>query len=262
MLNQIVLRFILPFTMLDFAIEVAREAGELANSFFKTQLKVTYKADNSPVTQADRQTEQLIRKLISKKFPDHGIIGEEFKQANPSSSYQWVVDPIDGTREFVRHMPFWSTYVALLKNNKPVIGVIFIPQFNELFTAEKGKGAYLNGKKIKVSKTKNIERAYIVHGSINRFEKHGKLKGFLKLCKAVENRRCLGSYSFALLLKGNVDVEVEPGGGLYDFAAPSVLITEAGGKFTDFNGKFSLTSNNGVLSNGILHNQVLKLLNS
>lgn len=248
--------------MTGFAIELAKEAGALASRYYNSKLNISYKPDNTPVSQADQNTEKLVRKLIAKKFPDHGIIGEEFKQTNPDSQYQWVIDPIDGTREFIKHMPFWSTFVALLKNNKPIIGVIFIPQFNELYAAEKGKGAYLNGKRTKVSKTSKIEKAYIVSGSLARFETQGKLAGFIKLNKAVENRRGFGSYNTALLLKGNVDVELEPGGGLYDFAATSILVTEAGGKFTDFNGKFSLSSGNAVLSNGLLHTQVLKLLNS
>ena len=248
--------------MLDVAIDAAKQAGELALRYFKTQPKVSYKADKSPVTRADIEAEMLIRKIITKKFPDHGIIGEELPPVNPKARYQWVIDPIDGTKSFVRRMPFWSTLLALMENGKPIIGISFSPVDNELFTAEKGKGTFLNGKRQRVSKVSELQNAYLAHGSIDAFENKNMLNGFIKLYRATGSHRGFGdSYAYHLLIKGNIDIMVEAKDKVHDIAAPAILIEEAGGKFTDFSGKFSLTSDCGVVTNKILHSQVLKLLN-
>lgn len=248
--------------MIDVAIEAAKQAGALALKYFKTQPKVSYKPDNSPVTRADIETEKLIRKIITKKFPDHGIIGEELQPVNPKAKYQWVIDPIDGTVDFTRGIETWSTFLAVLENGKPIIGIAFYPSANELFSSQKGNGTYLNNKKMHVSKTKNLEYAFITHGSLNRFGPKGKLEGLVKICDIVKGRKNFGSLSINLVLKGKVDINLEAGGGMHDFAAPAILVEEAGGKFSDFSGNFSLTSNEGICSNGILHSKVLKLLNS
>src|SRR3990167_2758131 len=141
--------------MLDVAIDAAKQAGDLALKYFKTQPKVSYKADKSPVTRADIEAEKLIRKILSKNFPDHGIIGEELPPVNPGAKYQWVIDPIDGTKSFVRRLPFWSTLLALLQNGEPIIGISYSPCDNEMFTAEKDKGTFLNCKRQRVSKVSN-----------------------------------------------------------------------------------------------------------
>ena len=248
--------------MLDVAIDAAKAGGELALKYFKSHPKVSYKADKTPVTRADIEAEKLIRKIITKKFPDHGIIGEELPPVNPKARYQWVIDPIDGTKSFVRRMPFWSTLLALMENGKPIIGISFSPVDNELFTAEKGKGTFLNGKRQRVSKVSELQNAYLAHGSIDAFENKNMLNGFIKLYRATGSHRGFGdSYAYHLLIKGNIDIMVEAKDKVHDIAAPAILIEEAGGKFTDFSGKFSLTSDCGVVTNKILHSQVLKLLN-
>ena len=249
--------------MLDVAIDAAKQAGELALKYFKSQPKVSYKADKSPVTIADLEAEKLIRRIINRKFPDHGIIGEEFGEEKPNAKYKWVIDPIDGTRAFTRSIPFWATLLAVLENNKPIIGVLYAPTSHELFTSERNKGTYLNGKRQKVSKISKLENAYLTHSSIDAFEKHDKLKGFLNLYKSLRAHRGFGdSYGYNLLIQGKVDIMVEAKDKIYDIAAPSLLVEEAGGKFSDFTGKFSLTSDCAIATNGILHNQVLKILNS
>ncbi len=248
--------------MIDVAIDAARQAGTLALKYFKTQPKVFYKPDNTPVTRADKEAEKLIRKIIAKKFPDHGIIGEEFEPVNPQARFKWVIDPVDGTKNFVRGLPLWCTLLAVLEKDKPIIGIAFYPLSDEIFVAQKGKGTYLNNKKTRVSKIKNLSVATINHNSINQIFGFAGLKGFMDIYKTVQNRRNLGAYSYNQFLKGNIDIDICGGGGIWDFAAPAILAEEAGGKFSDFSGKYSLTSNNGVFSNGLLHHQVIKLLNS
>lgn len=249
--------------MLDVAIDAAKRGGDLAYRYFKTQPKVSYKPDNSPVTKADIEVEKLIRKIISKKFPDHGIIGEELPPINPKTKYQWVIDPIDGTKQFIRDMPFWGTLLAVLENNKPIIGITYFPVFDEFAVAQKNKGSYLNDKKVRVSKISDISHSYMIHGAIDRFEKFGKVENLLNLSKICEGRRGYGdAYGYNLIITGKADIMLEGSVYIQDVAATSLLVEEADGKFTDFNGKFSLTSGNAIATNGILHEQVLKILNS
>ncbi|MDO8487058.1 MAG: inositol monophosphatase family protein [Candidatus Curtissbacteria bacterium] len=249
--------------MVDIAINAARQAGQLALKYFKSQPKVFYKPDNTPVTRADKEAEQLIRKIIAKNFPDHGIIGEEFEPVNPQARFKWVIDPIDGTKGFIRRIPFWSTLLAVMKNDKPIIGICFFPAINEFYMAQKGKGAFLNNKRIHVSKISKIEDAFISHGGIKSFEKQNKLGGLLRLSQTVQCDRGFGdAFGYALVAQGKIDAFMEGGNKIHDVAAPSILIEEAGGKFTDLSGKFSLTSGSDVATNGLLHRQVLKLLNS
>ncbi len=247
--------------MIDVAVDAAKKAGELALRYFKNLPKVEYKPDNTPVTRADRDAELLIRKIISKKFPDHGIIGEEFEAINPSARFKWVIDPIDGTKSFIRKLPLWSTLLAVLENGKPIIAVAYYPYLNEIFAAKKGKGTYLNDKKTKVSKIKSLNRATLNHNSIIRIEPHLPLNKFMEFYRRTEVHRNLSSYAYNQILKGNIDIDLIGTGHIYDFAAPALLVEEAGGKFTDFEGKFSLTSNNAVFSNGLLHSKIIKLLN-
>ncbi len=131
--------------MIDVAIDAVKQAGELALKYFKTQPKVTYKADKSPVTKADIEAEKLIRGIIHRKFPDHGIIGEELPPVNVGARYQWVIDPIDGTRDFIRQIPYWAVFISVLHNNNPVVSVVYLPAIGKIITAEKSKGTYLNG---------------------------------------------------------------------------------------------------------------------
>jgi histidinol phosphatase-like enzyme (inositol monophosphatase family) len=247
--------------MIDVAIDAAKQAGALALKYFKNLPKVEYKPDNTPVTRADREAEQLIRKIIIKNFPDHGIIGEEFEAINPSAPLKWVIDPIDGTKDFVRSLPLWAIFIALLKNDKPILGIINYPASNEMFVASAGKGTYLNNKKTHVSKISKLKNSTITFGSPQRFKEKGFFQGFIKINEYPHHRRSLGPYGFNQLLKGNLDVQIEPGGSIWDFAAPAITVEEAGGKFTDFSGKYSLTSKSGVFTNGLLHNKTIKILN-
>lgn len=248
--------------VIDVALKAVREGAQISIKYFEKIPKVIYKPDNSPVTIADKTAEKIIRNVISSHFPDHGIIGEELPPINPGSEYQWIIDPIDGTKDFIRKIPTWASFIGVLKAGKPYLGVIYYPCFDEMFHAEAGKGAYLNNSKTQVSKVKNLKDAYLAHSSIKRTNIHGKLANLVKITEMVYHERNFGSYSIAQLLKGNIDFEIAIGGSMWDFVAPSILVQEAGGTFSDISGKFSYTSNNMVLSNGLLHDKVIKLLNS
>lgn len=248
--------------MINFAIDTARAAGDLAYTYFGKTQNVRHKGDNSPVTFADIEAEKLIRKVICKNFPNHGIIGEELENVNPNSTYQWTIDPIDGTKQFIRNIPYWATLLALLKRGKPIIGVSYMPATGEIATAQKGKGTYLNGKRCKVSKISNLKGAYMCHSSIEYFGEKGKMRGFLKLEKTVYAARGYAeTLGYHLLLGGKIEIMLEARDKIWDIAAPAILTEEAGGKFSDFSGKFSITSEEAVATNGTLHDDVIKMLN-
>lgn len=246
--------------MLETAIQAAKAGSAVALKHFKNIPKVSFKPDNSPVTIADKTAELAIRRVIARQFPNHGIIGEEHEATNPTAEYQWYVDPIDGTRDYVRQLKLWGTFVAVAKNGKIIAAVANYPTTREIFTAKLHGGTYLNGKRTRVSKIKDLKNSYMVHGQITRFETNGYFKQFMDLGHIISSKRNFGSYNLPALLKGNVDIDVEAGGGVWDFAAPSLLISEAGGKFSDFSGKNKFDSNNALCSNGILHEKVLNIL--
>ena len=250
--------------MLDVAIDAAKAGGELALKYFKSHPKVSYKADKTPVTRADIEAEKLIRKIITKKFPDHGIIGEELGTTNQKSRFQWTIDPIDGTRYFAHGLPFWGTLLALIENGKPIIGISYLPLMGHLFLAQKGKGAFLNGKRTRVSKTSNLEFSSVANGSLVYFNAIKKLKNLLDIYGESRGSKVGigGIYGYSLLAQGLIEICLDPKSEIYDIAAPSIIIEEAGGKFSDFSGKFSLTAGAFVATNEILHSKVLKLLNS
>lgn len=248
--------------MLDTAIEAAKAGSAVALRYFKNIPKVSYKADNSPVTIADKTAELKIRQVIAGKFPNHGIIGEEHPPTNPSSEYQWCIDPIDGTKQFIRKIPVWGTFVGLIKNGIPILGTIMYPSMNETYWAQKGKGAYLNGKKVHVSKVNKLSNATLAKGTMKRFEKHGVLAGLIKLDQETYSHVNLGPYTIGQLIQGHVDINLDGGGQIWDFVAPCIIVEEAGGKFSDFSGKKSFYSNCSVMTNGLLHSKVISILNS
>lgn len=246
--------------MVDVAIEAAKGAGKIALEYFQSDLSVSYKADNSPVTQADKEAESFIRDLISKKFRDHGIHGEEFGDTHVDKKYVWVIDPIDGTKDYLRQLPYWCTLLALLKDGRPIIAVAYFPPYDELFVAEKAKGATCSGNKVKISETKELRLAYITHTSPSHFADHGKTEELVKLCQTVQSPRNFSGDNLRLLFKGEIDAYIAGKGDIHDFAAPALLVEEAGGKFSDFDGQWKLDSNSALLTNGHLHQQILDIL--
>lgn len=258
--------------MVDVAIEAATRAGELAlryfeharnkPSYFKNRPKISYKPDGSPVTRADIEAEKLIRKIISKKFPDHGIIGEELPPVNPKARFQWVIDPIDGTRYFAAGFPYWGTLLAVLEKGKPIIGIAYIPVLSELYVAQIRKGAFLNHKRIRVSRIKNLNQSTIVStAGLHYFTRIDKLDALTKLQQITLCRLGIGgAYGYALVASARAEICVDPASEIHDIAAPAIIITEAGGKFTNFKGKITISAGSFLATNGLLHQQVLKIL--
>jgi histidinol-phosphatase len=252
----------------DVAQEAARLGGDFAKAIFDStfqnnSLEVITKADDSPVTLADRGAEERIRGLITKHFPTDGFLGEEFGDQPGSSGFRWVIDPIDGTKSFIRHVPVWATLLGLEYQGEQIGGVVYIPCFDHTYRALRGDGAYLNNTAIRVSGVKTLDQAILCYSSINWFTKYGRLEQFLKLYEMTYRQRGYGDfYGFVLVAQGSCDVMVEHGVNPWDIAATKAIIEEAGGKFTTWDGTGGIDRPDVLATNGLVHHSTLDLLNA
>ncbi len=245
---------------LKVAIEAAKEGSKVALRYFNKTLDIELKSDNSPVTQADKEAEKTIKEVVSRSYPSSSFLAEETVKTSLGADF-WVIDPIDGTKNFIRGLPFWGVEIAYVKNNEIVIGVTYAPCLDELLYAEKGQGAYFNGKKISVSKITKLNEAFLVHGTINYFEQ--RIPQFLKLLRGIYRDRGFGDlYGYGLVAQGKADIMMDARNGPWDIAPFKVIIEEAGGRVTNFEGKdWQLTDSTAVATNGLLHDEVIKILN-
>ncbi|MEK7547986.1 MAG: inositol monophosphatase family protein [Patescibacteria group bacterium] len=251
-------------TILNFLTKTARSAGNLVLKGSKTPLKITKKGENDLVTQIDKASERLIIREIKSAFPDHSIIAEEssFKETSiGSSKYIWFIDPLDGTTNFVHGLPFYSVSIALFKTNGNLVaGIVYAPALNEIFYAEEGKGAFLNGKKIHVSKTKTVKDSLLVTGFPYNDKKINLPYFALMLSKSQAVRR-LGSAALDLCYTaaGRFDGYWEFGLKPWDIAAGALIIKEAGGLVTDTSGNLlDLFGADILATNKNIHKEMVK----
>lgn len=246
---------------LDVAIKAAKESGKILKKYFGKNFNVYKKADNTPVTDVDRLVEKAIVSTIKSYFPKHNFLGEEFKYKKTDSEFKWIIDPIDGTKQFIRKLPFYGTSIGLEKNGRIILGVIYLPYFDLLGHATLNNGAFINNKRINVSKVNKIENAFVTFGDINNIAKIKHIGNFLKLTQNAAASRGFGDvYGYMMLAQGNIDVFVDVVSP-WDLAAAKIIVEEAGGKMTDFEGNDTIYSGNSITTNGNLHNEVLKILN-
>lgn len=246
---------------LEFALEAAWQAGRVTLGHFQTGIAVERKGDNSPVTMADRAAEQKLRELIGRYWPEHGIVGEEFGTVESSSRYRWVLDPIDGTKSFVSGVPLYSTLLALLDGETAVLGIIHQPALNDMIYAVQGEGCYWNGRRAHVSTTANLANAVLLSSDLNTFGKYGKADAWPKLVEATYIQRTWGdAYGYGLIATGRADVMVDPQMALWDIAPLQVILEEAGGTLTDWNGIPTIHHNESIATNKILLPQVLQTI--
>jgi histidinol-phosphatase len=244
------------------ALDAARAAAEVIRRYYQRNLDVIIKADKSPVTQADVETEKVIHALISERFPAHGFYGEETGQSAMDAEYLWLVDPIDGTKAFVREYPFFSTQIALMHRGKLIVGVSSAPVYGELAWAEVGHGAWLNDKPIKVSDIDSVEAGAISAGNLKTLASGERWASFGQLVARAHRIRGYGDFlHYHLLAAGKIDVVIESDVNILDIAALSVIVEAAGGKFTDLDGRaLTLDTTSVLASNAKLHSTVLKAL--
>jgi histidinol-phosphatase len=248
-------------TRYDRAVEAARKAGDLAREYYETTFEVELKSDDSPVTIADRKAEQLIRSLISAAFPYDGFLGEEYGNQTGTSGFRWIIDPIDGTKSFVRHIPIWATLLGLEYQNEQIGGIVYIPVFGMTYRALRGAGAYMNERKIHVSNATQLSDSLICYSSINWFMKAGKEKTFLELAKRTSRQRGYGDfYGFVLVAEGAAELMVEHGVNPWDVASIKAIVEEAGGMFTDWDGIPTIYRPDVLASNGNVHAEALAIL--
>jgi len=245
---------------LDAAVEAARAAGAIALKYFRGRFEVTLKPDATPVTQADREAERAIVEILGRAFPDHGVLGEEFG-GHGSTEVRWIIDPIDGTKNFVRGIPVWATLIGLEERGEITVGVIHNPVTGELYTARRGGGAFLNGERIHVSAIAELGGATLVHAGLGLFREAGRWESFVRLVDATERQRGFGDYSgYGLVAEGKAELYLEVDLKPWDLAPCKILVEEAGGRFSDLDGRPTIYSGTALATNGRLHDAALALL--
>jgi histidinol-phosphatase len=249
---------------------LADTADSISMARFRAlDLRVDTKPDMTPVTDADRAVEDAIRSTLARARPRDGMLGEEFGEsfaaAGPSTR-RWVIDPIDGTKNYVRGVPVWATLIALLDGDQPVAGLVSAPALGRRWWAATGTGAFTGRQRssatpIRVSEVSRLADASLSYSSLSGWEDGGRLGGFLDLTRQVWRTRGFGDfYSYVLLAEGGVDIATEPEVSLWDLAALVPIVTEAGGEFTDLSGRPGPAGGSAVATNGKLHEDVLELL--
>ncbi|MEM9056316.1 MAG: inositol monophosphatase family protein [Pseudomonadota bacterium] len=246
------------------ALDAARAAATIARDYYRSNLAITTKADRTPVTQADVECEQAIKAVILERFPDHGFYGEETGSDRLDAEHVWLVDPIDGTKSFVREYPFFSTQIALMRGGRLVLGVSSAPAFEEIAWAEAGAGAWLNDAPITVSAIDRLEDCALSTGNIGTLARSAGWARFGAVVSTVDRIRGYGDfYHYHLLASGRIDAVVESDVNVLDIAALSVIVTEAGGVFTDLDGRpVGLDTTSVLAANGPLHAALLPVFAS
>jgi len=249
----------MPSAELNAALDAARAAAEVIRGFYQRNVKIEVKADKTPVTEADVRSEEAIRDLLAKRFPSYGFFGEETGKSDMDAESVWL-DPIDGTKSFVRECPFFSTQIALMRGGRFVLGVSCAPAYGELAWAEQGGGAFLDGKAIRVSSVSALEGAIVSTGNLKTLAASPAWARFGGLIGGINRIRGYGDFvHYHLLARGALDVVIESDVNILDIAALTVILEEAGGRFTDLTGApVGLATTTVLATNGPLHVPVLE----
>jgi histidinol phosphatase-like enzyme (inositol monophosphatase family) len=263
---------------LEFAIKIAREAGMLTlTQFHCANLWIEQKSDGTPVTMADQDAEKLLRQRIAGRYPMDGILGEELGTSDGTSGYHWLLDPIDGTKSFIHGVPLYTTLVAVLRDDHPLLGVIFAPATSELLYAQVGGGCWYQAgspeigppnsirapERANVSQTTDISEALFVTSDVQSYATDRATNVsdvYDRLATTCRLARTWGDgYGYLLVATGRAEVMIDPEMSLWDSASLQPIITEAGGSFTDWQGKPTIHSGDVVATNGALAEQVLAI---
>jgi histidinol-phosphatase len=245
----------------EVAVEAALAAGRFAREHFDQDLQVQWKADNSPVTVADQGAEKLLKETLLGRFPRDGFLGEESGAKPGDSGYRWIIDPIDGTRSFVRGVPLWATLVGLEYKGEPIAGVCYVPALDMTYRALRGDGAFRDQRRLQVSTVSDLARAHLYYSSVTWFSQAGCESEFLGLVKQTERQRGFGDYyGFVLVAQGAGELMLEHGVHAWDIAALVPIVLEAGGKMTNWDGKLDLERPDILASNGLLHDAALRIM--
>ena len=256
---------------LQFAVETAREAGDGTLLYFRrSDLEVEWKADASPVTVADRSAEELMRRRIGERFPEDAVVGEEFGEQTGKTGFQWILDPIDGTKSFIHGLPLYTTLVAVLQNDEPQIGVIHAPALGETVFAARGSGCWYTCGSVnkprpaRVSTVASVSEGLLLTTEVKDFRQRPSgdaLDVFLRLQQAARVARTWGDgYGYLMVATGRAEVMIDPIVNLWDAAPLLPIIAEAGGHFSDWNGNATIRAGEALATNGRLNREVLAMI--
>jgi myo-inositol-1(or 4)-monophosphatase len=241
---------------------LADESSKIIMKYYRSEFKIETKPDESPVTIADKKSEELMREMIMREFPEHGILGEEFGEYNFDAEYKWILDPIDGTRSFISGVPLFGTLIALLKKDNPVLGVINHPVLKEYMIGD-NLTTELNGIKVGVRECRELSSALLLSSDHLNFGKYTNQIGFENLIRRVGLYRMWGDcYGYSLVAGGYADIMIDPIMSKWDLAALIPVVNGAGGKITDYYGRDPMAGNSIVAANKYLHEEIIKILES
>jgi histidinol-phosphatase len=247
--------------LFEFAVELARGAGDITLKYFRRQPQTSTKSDGSYVTIADREAETYLRRRIAGHFPDDGVLGEEEGEHKGRSGRRWIVDPIDGTFAFVHGVPFYGVLIALEIDNEMSVGVVNIPALNELVAAATGMGCFLNGEPARVSSTTSLEDALLLTTDFNACARYGFGRAAELLQARAKSSRTWGDcYGYVLVATGRAEVMLDPVMNLWDCAPLLPIMEEAGGTFTDWRGMRTVNGGNSIATNGVLFEEVMSVV--
>lgn len=249
------------------ALEIARAGGEVGLHYFRSQrFDVETKADGSPVTIADKETEQALRRAIEAAFPDDGILGEEFPEKPGTSGFRWVIDPIDGTASFVHGVPLYGVLIGVEREMRSMVGVIHMPALDETVYAARGQGAHFRARgadprPARVTQTPDLKEATLCVTGFEYFAKAGRQELMLELGRSCRRLRGWSDcYAHVLAATGRIDGAVETVMNPWDGAASVVILEEAGGRYTDFDGNATAHGPNAIVSNGLIHEEIRRVI--
>ncbi len=246
---------------LDFVRQLAHASGEIIRKYYRTPVDVAEKTDHTPVTVADREAEILMREMIQARYPDHGILGEEMETVHPDAEFLWVLDPIDGTKNFLSGTPLFGTLIALLRDGKPILGAINNPILNQLLVGD-GNQAWVNGDPAKVRLCTSIEEATLLVTSHWNVARYRNGPAFEELSRRARLYRSWGDcYGYTLLATGFADIMIDPAMHVWDVAALIPIVEGAGGVITDYYGGDPMSGEGAVATAGPLHEEVILALN-
>jgi histidinol phosphatase-like enzyme (inositol monophosphatase family) len=247
---------------LETAIAAAKAAGEVALRYFRTGVTVERKQDFSPVTVADREAEQCAVAVLRDAFPDYGVLGEEFGEQGGVGA-RWIIDPIDGTKSFIRGIPFFATLIALEEDGEITTGAVYAPAAGDLLYAQRGYGAFDQHGPLRVSSVDAVSHSMLVFGGVGLLRTRGYWPAYERLVDHSGRQRAYGDYfGYTFVARGQaeamIDIDLKP----WDLAALKIIIEEAGGRFTDFDGRATAFGGSAIASNGLVHEQIRSLIAS
>lgn len=245
--------------LLEVAMDGAHRAGRRTLAYFNTGVAIDLKADETPVTIADREAERVLREHIARYFPDHSILGEEEGETSGDPNYRWILDPIDGTKSFISGVPLYGTLVGIEVRGEPAVGVIYLPAVDDMIAAADGLGCTWNGRPCRVSEVADLKQALVVTSSITSSQQRSR--AFDRLASVTRLQRTWGdAFGYALVATGRAEIMLDPIVSPWDVSPMVPILREAGGQFTDWKDRATIHGGDGVATNAALHDAVLAIL--